>query len=610
LPLAIQAQNKYKAEVPESVSKSPQLKSSVTSDKNNGVVGMKIRPSVKPRRYDTAVTIVGYTYYDLQTNNSVPRRLVRHPNGNFSLVWTSSQNTDKAFPDRGSAYSYYNGTSWSAYNINRLETERAGWPNIVDVTTGGTTKEYLVSHYASGDGILSGGQYWLSNSAIGQSNFSVLFEKDKPRGPLWIRTAATGKYIHAIGCYTDSRVIRSIRTPMVYYRYDVTTQKFVDDAVLLPGYDSSRVGGGTADNYSIDARGATVAIVVGGIANDLMLFKSNDSGKTWKKTIVDSFQYAPYFPNVDAAFDTTLSSDGTASVMLDANNVAHVFYSPQRLLNEIEGDSSYSIFFDNIGGIVHWDEVEKTKITLGGVIDYDNDRTISIDRNNSVNTGAGYGGSNLCTFPMGAVDAQGNLYAIYSAPHEIDANPDQLKYRHVYVCASIDGGSTWSSPQDLTPTEGLENVFASVVRDADNNLYMSWMRDELPGIYLVNNSQELQRNQILFDKFPVTDILQNRIGLYNASVGKVANNLFNINELYPNPAENIAYVNVNFAKPTLATVRVLDLTGKAIQTVGNSQMLSGDYSFKLDLANVPSGVYMVEVNAGNMTATKRLVVTK
>jgi Neuraminidase (sialidase) len=52
--------------------------------------------------------------------------------------------------------------------------------------------------------------------------------------------------------------------------------------------------------------------------------------------------------------------------------------------------------------------------------------------------------------PSAGIDNQGNIFVSYSSLVE---NVDQgsQNFRHVHVVKSMDGGTTWSSPKDVTP---------------------------------------------------------------------------------------------------------------------------------------------------------------
>src|ERR1043165_997654 len=57
-------------------------------------------------------TIIGSTVYDLQSNGAISTRLWNNA-GKLSAVWTYSNGSPPSYPDRGTGYAYYDGTTWS-----------------------------------------------------------------------------------------------------------------------------------------------------------------------------------------------------------------------------------------------------------------------------------------------------------------------------------------------------------------------------------------------------------------------------------------------------------------------------------------------------------------
>ncbi|MDG1349163.1 MAG: hypothetical protein P8P67_05605, partial [Flavobacteriales bacterium] len=86
---------------------------------------------------------IGTTTYDLQSNAAVQNRIVHHANGTISAGWTTSQELNVSFSDRGTGYNYFDGTSWGTIPTNRLENSRGGWPSIIAMGSG---KEASVTH--------------------------------------------------------------------------------------------------------------------------------------------------------------------------------------------------------------------------------------------------------------------------------------------------------------------------------------------------------------------------------------------------------------------------------------------------------------------------------
>lgn len=567
--------------------------------------------------YDPHAVQIGSTTYDLMTNASIARRIHLYPDGQISVVWTSSQQMDASFPDRGTAYVHYDGKDWSSMNLLRLENDRAGWPNITPYKEAGQKeKEMIVSHYASNLTSVSGGQFWLSNSEVGKSDFDSLFVNDKLVGPLWPRIGSSGNLIHYIAVYNatnsgqDTVWKNGIYNPVVYGRYNVDEKKFDIAEMALPGYDSTRYRSGSADQYSLDVRDSIVAVVIGGIFNDVSLFKSTDYGKTWKKTIVDSFVLAPYDAASDAVFDTTLTSDGSVNVTIDKKGVAHVFYALQTVWNDDETDGKYN--YRPVNFMAHWDEANKKAQIIAEVSDIDEDGTLNIFNATYDNTQGGYNHP-LVTYPSGSVDKNGNLYLLYSAPNETDLTIDgMINFRDLFIVYSKDGGLTWSAPQTVTGDEAeYEDVFGTLTRDADDYLHITWMRDDDPGIALVNLSSPVT-NKIMYAKVPVIDVLNDKLGLFNAmSVGITNprnNDLFKVSEAYPNPASDRVNLKLNMKRSASVSIQLTDMMGKVISTETYNNVGAGTQVLGLNVEGLSKGVYFCKITAGGNSATQKIVV--
>ena len=80
--------------------------------------------------------IIGKTYYDLQTNNSIQNRLFVHDDNTISATCTMSPDFQTDFPNRGTGYNYFDGTSWMDIPESRIEEKRTGWPSIAVINGG------------------------------------------------------------------------------------------------------------------------------------------------------------------------------------------------------------------------------------------------------------------------------------------------------------------------------------------------------------------------------------------------------------------------------------------------------------------------------------------
>src|SRR5262249_25948602 len=95
------------------------------------------------RDVDINSTEVGITFYDLQTNAAVCRRLSDNGDGTISAIWTMSQST-RPWNDRGTGYNYFDGTTWLGEPTITIEgSTRTGF-NSIAVTPDGA--EHVLSH--------------------------------------------------------------------------------------------------------------------------------------------------------------------------------------------------------------------------------------------------------------------------------------------------------------------------------------------------------------------------------------------------------------------------------------------------------------------------------
>lgn len=83
-----------------------------------------------------------------------------------------------------------------------------------------------------------------------------------------------------------------------------------------------------------------------------------------------------------------------------------------------------------------------------------------------------------------------------------------------------------------------------------------------------------------------------------------------LSQNYPNPFNPTTTINYQLPKDEHVTIKVYDMLGKEITTLVNEFKTSGNYNIKFDGSNLSSGVYLYEIEAGNFSDTKKLVLIK
>jgi hypothetical protein len=559
---------------------------------------------------------IGTTQNDQQTNASIYRRIELLPGGKMSATWTTS--TDQSpYVQRGSGYNHADANGWGAVSDIRIEPERAGFPNYAFNPT--TNEEIITSHIVKAQGTPNAGAaggILMNRSAIGSRTWTTTTVLDTTvtiPGVLWNRTAISGDYMHVIASYTDSSqqqptrvILGGVRTPQVYSRYKFSTDTWEVKNELLPGYDNTRYYSGGGDNYSIDAVGSNVAILIGGLTDDLALWKSTDNGSTWTYTIIDSFPVPAY--DYKTLVDTSISNDGGVHVLLDASGKAHCFWGIARVLDVDTNDNSISYFPGQLQ-IRYWQEgwpIDTFRV-VGVAMDEDNDGSYSLGSSWNA-TGARYGNHSIVTMPYAGITANGHIYMIYSSLTEKDEATDGRNYRDIYVVRSVDGGDSWQGPVNLTSWIGLnvEQIFASMAKTVNDKLHITFMQKTSIGRYdATNNPGAVGPYDIFYMSVDTTDLFTSGSVL---SAKKVAGDVMTVEQNYPNPFNNTTAVNVIFKQNTDAVVRVTDIMGREVWMNEYKNLPAGKSILELNVGNIPAGVYMYTITADGVEITNRMMV--
>jgi len=480
--------------------------------------------------------VIGWTTYDLQTNNSVQNRIVMHDNGTISAAWTMSSELNSTWSDRGTGYNFFDGNSWTMvvnqqnpeFPDPRLEDSRGGWPSMLALGNGG---ERVITH-STQNSVLN--QCSRTSTGTGTWTNSMMGENYL----IWNRSATgglDGNTIHTValtepsgGTWTGT-LWHGLNGALLYSRSQDGGNYWDIDTMILPGMDSSNFIGFGGDNYAIAAKGETVALAYFNGWADSFILKSTDNGDNWTKTNFIDFPVEKYAidegldMDADGIPDTLYSTSGSGAILIDNNDMVHVTYGNMRILDADLTDAQSS-YFPSTNGLMYWNESMGSGTPGGSMVsaslwDYDNGmyiaQTEDINQSGSlelsVNGGGNYGGG-LTTFPNMGIDVNGVIFVSYSTVVEDINNGDQ-DFRHIFITKSTDGGITWSQSVDVTPHDGfggmLECVYGSMNPLVDDKIRIVYQQDFEPGNTLGADADMVDYNATVFLEIDTVGLFDN-----------------------------------------------------------------------------------------------------
>ena len=577
--------------------------------------------------------VIGTTTYDLQSNAAVQNRIVHHDDGTISAGWTTSQELNASWSDRGTGYNFFDGTNWGMQPLNRLENSRGGWPSIIAMGSG---KEASITHNTDNAHINMTHRSTVGTGSWTEQNISSLNDSTGIyRDMIWNRSAVGGlnkETIHMIAVTASSNFaglpFNGLDGALVYYRSQDEGVTWDIQDMQLPGMDTSMFTGMSGDVYTVTAQGETVVVAYFNDWGDSFIVKSIDNGTTWEKTTFLDFPVDKYAMDDgldldgDSIYDQVYSTDNYGAVILDANGEAHVFYGIMMYLDDDLTDASSS-WFPGINGIAYWNESMGEDVTPATVhagdtslwySDMMNDNWIvqAPDLNGDgivggVDSTGGYAlyYASRASMPNAGISANGEIYLSFSGYTETADNGSQV-FRHLYITKSSDGGSTWKTPVDVTPNVSWigmkECVFGSMVPTVDDKIRIVFQMDNEPGLIVRGDEDLVDFNDIVYIEIDT-------VGLFGTSVS--VNDIKNTTQftVYPNPANDYTSIAISLDKTEKVILTIVDLLGKEISKE-EKVLFSGGNTERLDVSNFQNGVYFINLQVGSKITTQKLVITK
>ncbi len=100
----------------------------------------------------------------------------------------------------------------------------------------------------------------------------------------------------------------------------------------------------------------------------------------------------------------------------------------------------------------------------------------------------------------------------------------------------------------------------------------------------------------------VTDLKDNVIN-------KLPSNYY-LGQNYPNPFNPSTVINWQLPVSSFVTLKIYDILGREVVTLVNEEKPAGNYEVEFNAANLPSGVYFYQLQAGDYVNTKKMILIK
>ncbi|NQU06693.1 MAG: T9SS type A sorting domain-containing protein, partial [Calditrichaeota bacterium] len=85
---------------------------------------------------------------------------------------------------------------------------------------------------------------------------------------------------------------------------------------------------------------------------------------------------------------------------------------------------------------------------------------------------------------------------------------------------------------------------------------------------------------------------------------------FELNNNYPNPFNSTTRINFSLSEPSVAAISVFDLTGREIDHITNNKFTAGKHSVVFNAESLPSGIYIVRLEAENKSAQMKIALIR
>ena len=527
------------------------------------------------------------TGYDLQSNSSTQQLWYDPVSLSLNAVFTTSQT-----PAFGS------GGNWADRTCTYFHSMDGGvnWTNVGNVpppaTQGGAHSGFPAIHGLSFPSVvianhsaLGGGstrtQIFI-NSAPGENDFVNFDPGVTPdANPIWPRLTVTN----------DDNVVFATTfntTAAPFFQY---TNVLNTSTGLFSGYQFYE--GDQAETHSLAvADDGTVGHFYLGRLGQAYFRESSDGGATWG-TEVEVF--SPYLVPGDTNYWATIRGLD----LVYHNNI------PAAVFEVFVQTPGFASFFPGLPSQILFWSPEITGDTTWVIADSNNVPYYPYNGTNDV----------MCPLARPVIGKSADGRAIFAAFQSTTENRattlDSTTFQAGWFMASFDSGVTWTDPEKFTPVT-TPNMDWDWVSLAESNP----VTGDICTVNMVMQADPIAGSQVngafggvtaMFYHFSTEVDLPKGTG-----VGDDDNlvNTFLLEQNYPNPFNPSTSIKYTLAEKSNVILKIYDVLGNEIATLVNSEKEVGPHEVNFEASNLSSGLYIYTIQAGNFTASKKMMLLK
>jgi hypothetical protein len=555
-------------------------------------------------------SIIGTTWYDLQSYGSMPMRMFAYPDGTIGASWMMGFETT-GWSDRGTGYNYYDGSTWGDYPTGNVESIRTGWPCYAPL---GPNGEIIVSHALPGTDweILINRR---TNKGQGDWTESSIAGPEPGQGIVWPAMVTSGDDHNTI--HLLARTYNAGGTPymdqngaLLYFRSTDGGDTWDIQNHFFDELGSNYFVNINADGYAwAQPHGNTIAFSVGFDATPGCIMKSTDNGDTWE--FIEVYQ-CPFYPPLGGATAYFGAGDGSQALALDNNDNVHLAFG--RMVYYYD-DAGALYFITNTDGVIYWNEtmpmLDSTIIssyTLENLISSGNLAGRVVDPGVSGLIAFPNYYCSLTSYPQMLIDENNRILLLWSGAAPNFTNGEK-NYRHIYGNSSNDGGDSWNGIVDFN--QDLVYIYSECVYPViaptlvNNQFHFYFVNDNSPGIYVWPDPPEQAsptENSITYmglETSFLTGVKDNPVQ---------GDNQLKVSQNFPNPFEKETFIQVSVEKPENISLVISDVAGRIFYSEDFGRITKDKFRIRFENNNLPAGIYYYTVTSDSGSYTGKMVV--